>query len=58
MRLNTFDRIPMIEREHAQIVETTIEARGAERGPTVRNVLFWSLGLVIAALAIVYFVVF
>jgi hypothetical protein len=31
----------MAERDGDQIVETTIEARGAERGPTVRNV-YWS----------------
>lgn len=41
--------------EGERIVETTTEARGAERGPTVRNVLVWSLGLVIVAFAIVYF---
>jgi hypothetical protein len=46
----------MAERDKGQIVETAQEARGAERGPTVRNVLVWSLGLVVAAFAIVYFV--
>jgi hypothetical protein len=46
------------KREHGQIVETAVEMRGAERGPTVRNVLLWSLGLVIATLAIVYSVFF
>ena len=40
------------------IVETPIEARGAERGPTVRNVLVWSLALVIVAMAVVWFVFF
>jgi hypothetical protein len=44
--------------EDERIVETTTEARGAERGPTVRNVLVWSLGLVIVAFAIVYFMFF
>jgi hypothetical protein len=45
----------MAKLEGERIVETTTEARGAERGPTVRNVLVWSLGLVIVAFAIVYF---
>ena len=46
----------MPRQENGQIVETAIEARGAERGPTVRNVLFWSLGLVVGAFAVIYFV--
>jgi hypothetical protein len=44
--------------EGEKIVETAIEARGAERGPTVRNVLVGSLGLVIVAMAVVWFVFF
>ena len=48
----------MAELDRGQIVETAQEARGAERGPTVRNVLVWSLGLVILAFAIVYFAFF
>jgi hypothetical protein len=44
--------------ENEQIVETAIEARGAERGPSVRNVLVWSLGLVLVAFAVVYFAFF
>jgi hypothetical protein len=51
-------RKQMAERERGQIVETAQEARGAERGPTIRNVLVWSLGLVILAFAVVYFVFF
>jgi hypothetical protein len=35
----------MAEKKGRTIVETPMEARGAERGPTVRNVLGWSLGL-------------
>jgi hypothetical protein len=46
----------MPKQENGQIVETAIEARGVERGPTVRNVLVWSLGLVVAAFAVIYFV--
>jgi hypothetical protein len=46
----------MSKQENGQIVETAIEARGAERGPTVRNVLVWSLGLVVTAFAVIYFV--
>jgi hypothetical protein len=48
----------MADRENGQIVETAQEARGAERGPTVRNVLVWSLALVVAAFVVVYFVFF
>ena len=48
----------MAERDGDQIVETTIEARGAERGSTVRNVLAWSLGSVVAAFAVIYFLFF
>jgi hypothetical protein len=44
--------------ENGQIVETAKEARGAERGPTVRNVLVWSLALVVVAFAVVYFLFF
>jgi hypothetical protein len=36
-----------------QIVETAQEARQAERGPTVRNVLLVSTGLAIVAFAII-----
>ena len=48
----------MAKREDEQIVETAIEARGAERGPTVRNVLVWSLGLVVVAFIVVYLIFF
>jgi hypothetical protein len=48
----------MLKQENGRVVETAIEARGAERGPTVRNVLVWSLGLVVAAFAVIYFVAF
>jgi hypothetical protein len=48
----------MPKQENKQVVETAIEARGAERGPTVRNVLVWSLGLAVAAFAVIYFVFF
>lgn len=48
----------MAEQENGRIVETAREARGAERGPTVRNVLTWSLGLVVVGFAAVYFVFF
>jgi hypothetical protein len=48
----------MPKQEHGQIVETAIEARGAERGPTVRNVLVWSLGLVVVAFAVIYLLYF
>jgi hypothetical protein len=48
----------MAKQEHGHIVETAVEARGAERGPTVRNVLVWSIGLVVAAFAVIYFLYF
>jgi hypothetical protein len=48
----------MAKIENEQIVETAIEARGAERGPTVRNVLVWSLGLVVVAFAVIYVLFF
>jgi hypothetical protein len=48
----------MAKLENEQIVETAVEARGAERGPTVRNVLVWSLGLVVLAFVVIYFVFF
>jgi hypothetical protein len=48
----------MAKLENQQIVETATEARGAERGPTIRNVLVWSLGLVIVAFVLIYFLFF
>jgi hypothetical protein len=48
----------MPKQENGQVVETAIEARGAERGPTVRNVLVWSVGLVVAAFVVIYFAFF
>jgi hypothetical protein len=48
----------MGKQENRQIVETAKEALGAELGPTVRNVLVWSLGLVVAAFAVTYFMFF
>jgi len=48
----------MAKLENGQIIETAMEARGAERGPTVRNVLVWSLGLVVVAFAAIYFIFF
>jgi hypothetical protein len=41
-------------KDNGHIVETAREARGAEPGPTVRNVLVWSLSLVVVAFVIVY----
>ena len=39
-------------------VKSATNARGAERGPTVRNVLVSSLGLVIVAFAIIFLTFF
>jgi len=41
-----------------QIVESAREARQAERGPTVRNVLVASTSLVIVAFVVVWLVFF
>jgi hypothetical protein len=48
----------MAKLEDGHIVETAIEARGAERGPTIRNVLLASTGLVVVAFVIVYLAYF
>jgi hypothetical protein len=40
--------------KHGQIVETALDARGAELGPTIRNVLVLSTSLAVAALVVVY----
>jgi hypothetical protein len=48
----------MPKQENGQVVDTAIEARAAERGPTVRNVLVWDLGLVVTVFAVIYFVFF
>jgi hypothetical protein len=48
----------MAKREDGHIVETSLEARGAERGPTIRNVLVWSIGLVVLAFLVVYLLYF
>jgi hypothetical protein len=45
----------MADRDPGQIVETAQQARGAERGPTVRNVLVISIALVVVAFAVLYF---
>jgi len=50
---NSEGRHPMAFRRGEQIVETAQEARQAERGPTVRNVLLVSTGLAIVAFAII-----
>lgn len=48
----------MVEKHGDKIVETAQEARQAEPGPSVRNVLIWSTGLVIIGFAIVWYVFF
>jgi hypothetical protein len=40
--------------KQGQIVETGLDARGAERGPTMRNVLMLSTSLAVIALVVVY----
>lgn len=48
----------MVAKHGDQIVESAREARQAERGPTVRNVLIASTCLAIAALILVWLVFF
>lgn len=48
----------MAKMENGRIVESAIEARGAERGPAARNVLVISLVSVIVLFAIIYFFFF
>ena len=48
----------MVSKRDGQIIETTQEARQAERGPTVRNLLVASTSLAIVALAIIWFIFF
>jgi hypothetical protein len=48
----------MVWKQGDQIIESAREARQAERGPTVRNVLVASTSLIIAAFIILWFVFF
>jgi hypothetical protein len=48
----------MVSKRGDQIIETAREARQAERGPTVRNVLVASTSLVIVAFIIIWLVFF
>jgi hypothetical protein len=48
----------MVFKRDGQIVESAREARQAERGPTVRNLLLASTALAIIALSIVWLVFF
>jgi hypothetical protein len=51
-------RSPMATRRDGQIVETPIEARGAEPGPSVLALLTVSTGLAVLILGVVWFVFF
>ena len=46
------------EPHHAPVVERPQEVRQAERGPTVRNVLVISTGLIVVLFIIIWFVFF
>jgi hypothetical protein len=48
----------MASKQGDQIIESAREARHAERGPAVRNVLVASTSLIVAAFIIVWFVFF
>jgi hypothetical protein len=52
------EEITMPTQDHGRIVETTVEARGAETGRPTRNVLVISTIAVIVVLAIVWYVFF
>ena len=47
-----------MQKRDEQIIETATEARGAERGPTVRNMLVAGTGLVVAGFIVVYLMYF
>lgn len=44
--------------ENGQIVETAMEARGTETGPSVRNVVVWSTGLVVVGFVALHLLFF
>ena len=48
----------MVEKRGEQIIETAQEARGAERGPSMRNVLVISTAAVIIAFAVIWLMFF
>ncbi len=48
----------MVVKRGEQIIESAREARQAERGPTVRNVLVVSTSLIIAAFIVIWLVFF
>jgi hypothetical protein len=48
----------LVEKEQGRIVETAIEARQAERGPSILLVLIVSVGSAAAMLGAVWFVFF
>lgn len=48
----------MVEKRGEQVIETAQEARQAERGPSVRNVLVISTVALIVAFAAVYLIFF
>lgn len=49
---------PIVEKRGEQIVETAREARQAEPGPSVRNVLVISTSAIVIIFAILWFVFF
>jgi hypothetical protein len=48
----------MVEKRGEQVIETAQEARQAERGPSVRNVLIISTAAVIIAFAVIWLIFF
>jgi hypothetical protein len=56
----TFERIEgaMVEKRGEQVIETAREARQAESGPSVRNVLVISTVAVIIAFAVIWLMFF
>jgi hypothetical protein len=49
---------PRGKKENGHIVETAREARGAEPGPSMPNVLVWSLALVVVVFVVIYLLFF
>ena len=48
----------MVKKKHGVIIETPMEARGAEPGPSILFLLIVSVSIAVTAMAVVWFVFF
>ena len=48
----------MVKKKHGVIIETPMEARQAEPGPSILLMLIASVGLAVAAMGVVWFLFF